>query len=277
MPRITSVGPWSRPTRLSLAVIASAVFDAAIVALFVFAGRAQPARANASTALDAPGKGLIFLSEPGHGGGGGGGGNRMKEPPRQAQSPGHDATTLPVQRPPSIAASQPIAPVPVEQLNIPAKDLSSAQNLIPGTIEPPAGPPSISQGPGSRNGAGTGDGTGDGPGRGSGLGPGTIAGFGGEALQPGNDVTRPVLLREVKPAYTSDAMRAHLQGSVFLWCVVNRDGSVGDVRIMRSLDPTFGLDLEAIKAARQWRFRPGTRRGEPVPVLITIQLDFSVR
>jgi protein TonB len=84
-------------------------------------------------------------------------------------------------------------------------------------------------------------------------------------------------LREVKPAYTSDAMRARLQGSVFLWCVVNRDGSVGEVKILRSLDPTFGLDLEAIKAARQWRFQPGKWRGEPVPVLITIQLDFSLR
>jgi periplasmic protein TonB len=270
--------PLSRPTRLSLAVIASGAFDLAIVTLLFLASRNQPAQVKASTALDAADRSVVWLSEPGHGGGGGGGGNRMKEPPRQAESPGHDAVTVPVQRPPEIS-SQPLTntAVPLEQLYIPAKDLSSSQNLVPGTIEPPAGPPSISQGPGSHNGAGSGDGTGDGPGRGPGRGPGTDGGFGGEAFQPGSDITRPVLLREVKPAYTSDAMRAHLQGSVFLWCVVNRDGSVGEVKILRSLDPTFGLDLEAIKAARQWRFRPGTRRGEPVPVLITIQLDFSLR
>jgi periplasmic protein TonB len=280
MSRTTSGGPLSRPTRLSLAVIASGAFDVAIVALLFLASRGQPARVKASTAFDAADdKRIVWLSDPGPGGGGGGGGNRMKEPPRQAEAPGHDAITVPVQRPPSIAASQPLtnAPVPIEQLLIPAKDLSASQNLVPGTIEPPAAPPSISQGPGSRDGAGTGDGTGDGPGRGPGRGPGTGGGFGGDAFQPGSDVMRPVLLREVKPAYTSDAMRAHLQGSVFLWCVVNRDGSVGEVKILRSLDPTFGLDLEAIKAARQWRFRPGTRRGEPVPVLITIQLDFSLR
>ena len=279
MPRTTAVGPLSRPTRLALAVIASGALDVAIVALLVLASRDQPARANTPTAFDVAGRNLIWLSEPGRGGGGGGGGNGMKQPPRRAESPGHDAITVPVHRPPAIEPSQPItnASIPVEQLNIPAKDLSSAQNLVPGAIEPPAGPPSISQGPGSRNGGGTGDGNGDGPGRGPGLGPGTNGGFGNDVFQPGNDVTRPVLLREVKPAYTSDAMRAHLQGSVFLWCVVNRDGSVGDVKILRSLDPTFGLDLEAIKAARQWRFRPGTRRGEPVPVLITIQLDFSLR
>jgi protein TonB len=279
MPRTTAVGPLSRPTRLSLAVIASGALDVAIVALLLLGSRYQTARANTPTAFDAAGRNLIWLSEPGRGGGGGGGGNRMKEPPRRAESPGHDAITVPVHRPLAIEPSQPItnAPVPVEQLNIPAKDLSSAQNLVPGAIEPPTGPPSISQGSGSGNGAGTGDGTGDGPGHGPGIGPGTNGGFGDRVFQPGNDVTRPALLREVKPAYTSDAMRAHLQGSVFLWCVVNRDGSVGDVKILRSLDPTFGLDLEAIKAARQWRFRPGTRRGEPVPVLITIQLDFSLR
>ena len=55
------------------------------------------------------------------------------------------------------------------------------------------------------------------------------------------------------------------------------DGSVGDVQVVRSLDPTFGLDQEAIKAARQWRFAPGTRLGEPVPVLVTIELTFTLR
>ena len=86
-----------------------------------------------------------------------------------------------------------------------------------------------------------------------------------------------MLLREVKPQYTSDAMRAKIQGTVLVECVVNKDGTVGDVQVVRSLDSVFGLDQEAIKAARQWRFRPGTRLGEPVPVLITIQLDFSLR
>ena len=279
MRRTTPAGPLSRPKRLSLAVVASGALDVAIVALFVLASRHPPARVNATTTLEAADRNLIWLTEPGHGGGGGGGGNGMKDPPRRAEAPGHDAITVPVHRPPAIEPSQPIAnaPVPIEQLNIPAKDLSSAQNLVPGTIESPVGPPTISQGPGSHNGAGTGDGPGDGPGQGPGLGPGTKGGFGGRAFQPGGDVTRPVLLREVKPAYTSDAMRAHLQGSVVLWCIVNRDGSVGDVRILRSLDPTFGLDLEAIKAARQWRFQPSTRQGEAVPVLITIQLDFSLR
>jgi len=90
-------------------------------------------------------------------------------------------------------------------------------------------------------------------------------------------VTTPVVLREVKPQYTSDAMRAKVQGAVWLECVVRADGTVGEVKVIRSLDSTFGLDLEAMKAARQWRFRPGTRMGEPVNVLVIIQLDFTLR
>jgi TonB family protein len=87
----------------------------------------------------------------------------------------------------------------------------------------------------------------------------------------------PRLLREVKPNYTSDAMRAKIQGAVLLECVVNRSGEVMDVKILRSLDSTFGLDQEAIKAAKQWRFSPGSRLGEPVPVLISIELSFTLR
>jgi protein TonB len=72
-------------------------------------------------------------------------------------------------------------------------------------------------------------------------------------------------------------MRAKIQGTVLVECIVKPDGTVGDVQVIRSLDSTFGLDQEAIKAARQWRFRPGTLRGEPVPVTITIELTFTLR
>jgi protein TonB len=85
------------------------------------------------------------------------------------------------------------------------------------------------------------------------------------------------VLVEVKPQYTSDAMRAKVQGTVLLECIVGPDGAVDDVRVARSLDPTFGLDEEAKKAARRWRFAPGTRMGDPVPVLITIELTFALR
>jgi periplasmic protein TonB len=223
---------------------------------------------------------IVWLSEPGPGGGGGGGGNQMKEPPRQAQEVGKDKITVPVAKPPAMQPPKEIKNDPkpqIEQLNIPAKDMASAMNSLPGAIEAPPGPPTPSQGSGTGGGAGTGSGTGIGPGTGSGYGPGSGGGTGGGVYRPGNGVTLPRVLREVRPQYTADAMRAKVQGTVLLECIVRPDGSVGDVQVVRSLDPTFGLDQEAIKAAKQWRFAPGTRLGEAVPVLVTIELQFTLR
>jgi periplasmic protein TonB len=263
------------PKRLSLAFVASAVIDVTIVFLLVLASRYHPAAASATLPFE-PNKDIIWLSQPGPGGGGGGGGNKMKEPPKQAELPGKDKLTVPVEKKPTEQIAK-VDPNPIEQLNIPAKELSAAVDSLPGAIEAPPGPPTASLGSGSGGGAGTGTGTGIGPGNGSGLGPGNGGGTGGGNYRPGNGVTTPVVLREVKPQYTSDAMRAKVQGSVWLECVVRQDGTVGEIKVVRSLDSTFGLDLEAMKAARQWRFRPGTRMGEPVNVLVVIQLDFTLR
>jgi protein TonB len=93
---------------------------------------------------------------------------------------------------------------------------------------------------------------------------------------PGKSVTYPRVIRDVKPQYTADAMRAQIQGAVFLECIVLPDGTVGDVRVVKSLDSTFGLDQEAIRAAKQWRFQPGTRDGVAVPVVVTIELTFTL-
>lgn len=57
--------------------------------------------------------------------------------------------------------------------------------------------------------------------------------------------------------------------------VCHRDGAVGDVAIKRSLDPD--LDGEAVKATKQWRFRPGTKDGEPVAVQVMIELTFTLK
>jgi protein TonB len=72
-------------------------------------------------------------------------------------------------------------------------------------------------------------------------------------------------------------MRAKIQGVVTLEAVVMPDGSVGNVQIIRSLDPTFGLDEEAKKTVRKWRFSPGSRLGQPVAVLVEIEMTFTLR
>jgi TonB family protein len=68
-----------------------------------------------------------------------------------------------------------------------------------------------------------------------------------------------------------------VQGSIFVDCVVQPNGSCTNIQVKRSFRPAFGLDDEAIKAAAQWRFRPGMRAGQPVPVLVTIEIMFTIR
>jgi protein TonB len=266
--------------RLGPAFIASFLWHVGAVAAIILIIRYAPERPVSQALLpDAPNTQIVWLSEPGPGGGGGGGGNEMKEPPKQAELPGKDKITVPVAKAPELEVPKETKeePNPVEQLNIPAQTLASAAISLPGAIEPPPGPPTPSLGSGRGGGAGAGAGTGIGPGTGSGLGPGSGGGTGGGAYRPGTGVTLPVLVTEVKPQYTSDAMRAKVQGTVLLECIVRPDGTVTDVQVLRSLDSTFGLDQEAIKAAQKWRFRPGTLQGQPVPVLITIELQFTLR
>jgi periplasmic protein TonB len=268
------------PKRLTTSFFAAAALDVAFAGLLIWVS-SFPVKPYSTQALlpDAPNNQIVWLSQPGPGGGGGGGGNRMKEPPRQAEAPGKDKITVPVEKKQPVLEQQVAKnePPPIEQVNIPAKPLAASQDLLPGQIDAPKGPPTLSQGSGSGGGAGTGTGTGIGPGTGSGLGPGSGGGTGGGVYRPGNGVNLPRVIREVRPNYTSDAMRAKVQGVVVLECVVRPDGTVGDVQVIRSLDSTFGLDQEAIKAAKQWRFAPGTRMGEPVPVLVSIELTFTLR
>ena len=90
-------------------------------------------------------------------------------------------------------------------------------------------------------------------------------------------VTAPKLIRETKPRYTDDAKRAKIQGVVHVEVVVKTDGTVGDTRVTRSLDKEFGLDSRAVEAVKEWRFVPGQKDGVAVPVLVEIELTFTVR
>jgi len=98
-----------------------------------------------------------------------------------------------------------------------------------------------------------------------------------EVFKPGNGVTLPVLVHEVKPDYTPEAKAAHVEGTVLIETVVLADGNVGDVKVVRSLDTTYGLDQQAVNAAKQWTFKPGTKDGKAVSVLVTIELRFTLK
>jgi protein TonB len=93
--------------------------------------------------------------------------------------------------------------------------------------------------------------------------------------KPGPGITAPVVVKQVRPAYTSTAMDAKIQGSVPLQCVITAKGKVRDVKVVRSLDP--GLDAEAVKAIEQWTFTPGKKDGKAVAVLVEVEMTFTLR
>ena len=223
---------------------------------------------------------IVWLPEEGPGGGGGGGGNESLEVPREVELQGTDEVELsvPVQEEPDFVEPE-IEPEVIEtqMMNIPAVSMAAAPQTTSGVLEGLSASASTSQGSGSGGGGGTGEGTGIGPGTGPGLGPGEGGGVGGGVYRPGAGIVNPQLLRNVEPQYTSDALRAKISGTVVLEMVVLPDGTVGEVKVVRSLDSVFGLDQEAVKAAKQWLFKPATRFGEPVALLVNAEVFFNLR
>ena len=196
------------------------------------------------------------------------GGDGSPQPPPPIKLVGHDAITVPAAAPPQFDPSTIVDRTP--RIEIPALPVASGLQEEIGALAD-VRPASLMTG-----GPGTGAGPG-GPGRGWRAGDDDTLGDGGEGFQPGNGVSWPRLVQEVKPNYTADAMRAQVQGLVELDIVVLPDGSVGRVRIVRSLDSRFGLDEEAIKAVRRWRFDPGRRLGTAVATRVGVELSFHLR
>jgi periplasmic protein TonB len=98
----------------------------------------------------------------------------------------------------------------------------------------------------------------------------------GAYLATDTDVILPVAQRQVTPQYTSEAMRAKLQGEVVIQAVVGADGAVDRARVTQSLDSQLGLDAAALVAVKRWTFKPGTKDGKAVPVAVTLSLQFRL-
>lgn len=93
----------------------------------------------------------------------------------------------------------------------------------------------------------------------------------------GAGVTTPRLIKPVYARYLPEAMRKGVQGSVLLEAVIETDGTVGEVRITRSLDRASGMDEEAVESLKKWRFAPGTKDDVPVSVVVEVEMSFTLR
>ncbi len=89
-----------------------------------------------------------------------------------------------------------------------------------------------------------------------------------------DSVTAPKLTSDPAPEYSDEARKARHQGTVVLSLVVDATGLPQDIKVQRSLG--MGLDEEAVKAVKQWRFEPATQNGQPVPVMINVEVNFRL-
>jgi TonB family protein len=87
-------------------------------------------------------------------------------------------------------------------------------------------------------------------------------------------ITAPIPIKQAKPQYSAEAMRARVEGTVTMEALVDERGLVADARVVKSIPL---LDQLALEAVRQWEFKPALLNGEPVPVIVMLHLDFNLR
>ena len=98
------------------------------------------------------------------------------------------------------------------------------------------------------------------------------------ALKPGSDqseLTPPVAVHKVDPAYPSSLMRARVEGTVTLYAIIRADGTVDAVKVLRGVDGT--LDENARLALSHWQFLPARRHGLAVDLEAVVQIPFAAR
>jgi TonB family protein len=168
---------------------------------------------------------------------------RFKPPAaqQQRQVPKPKAKRIPI---PDPTPDEP-EPLPIEDFPEPEMDLPELDGVIFGI---PDAPPGV----GSAN-------------------PGA-----GDPIYPGDGITAPKKIVHVEPRYTEEARQARIQGTVILQAVVDVEGNVSRVQVIKGLP--FGLDQSAIDAVEQWKYEPARRSdGTPVAVYYNLVINFSLQ
>jgi TonB family protein len=237
------------------------------------------------------GRGEGSAPKPARSQGGGGSGNRDPNPSSQGSVPQPSVIPAPIsttyaQLPRSLPdAGIEIDPVLWKDLRYPNYGDPRSKSTTP------------SNGSGEGGSVGTGKGTGIGEGEDNGFGPGRKGNIGGNDNSPGccgkggssgnnpnpndpdrvynpSEVTRARVLFKPEPQYTEQARKDNITGTVILRVVFSRTGEVTNIRAMQSLQG--GLTEKAIAAARQIRFVPATRNGQPVSMYMQLEYNFNL-
>jgi TonB family protein len=91
-------------------------------------------------------------------------------------------------------------------------------------------------------------------------------------VRVGGHVKAPTKIKDVKPVYPAIAQSAHAAGAVTIEAIIGLDGKVIETKVVHSIPM---LDQAAIDAVRQWEYTPTLLNGVPVPVLLTVTVNFT--
>jgi TonB family protein len=92
------------------------------------------------------------------------------------------------------------------------------------------------------------------------------------ALRVGGQIKPPTKIKDVKPVYPAIAQSARISGAVVIEATIGEDGKVIDAKVVRSIPV---LDQAALDAVRQWEYTPTLLNGAPVPVVVTVTINFA--
>ena len=94
-----------------------------------------------------------------------------------------------------------------------------------------------------------------------------------QAVRVGGQIKEPKKLKNINPSYPDIAKQARVQGVVILECTISPQGKVTDVKVLRGIPL---LDAAAIEAVKQWVYSPTLLNGVPVPVIMTVTVNFRL-
>ena len=93
-------------------------------------------------------------------------------------------------------------------------------------------------------------------------------------VRVGGNIKTPTKIKDRKPVYPPIAQSARVQGVVIIEATIGANGKVQDAKVLRSIPL---LDAAALDAVREWEFTPTTLNGQPVPVIMTVTVNFTLQ
>jgi TonB family protein len=99
----------------------------------------------------------------------------------------------------------------------------------------------------------------------------------GDLVELAPDVSKPVLVKKIEADYPPVALQKKVEGTVILGLLVDENGQVSDVQILRPAGGSSGLNESAVSAVRKWTFRPAVKAGKRVKVRVTYPVVFKLK